>query len=488
MVDRFSTAWELAAAVRRGEVSALAITEAALGSIARVDATVHAWLRVDEVGALAAARAVDAALARGEPVGPLAGVPAGLKDSFVTAGLETCAGSRILRGWVPPVDGAQAARLRAAGAVILGKLAQDEFAMGSSGEHTPERPTSNPWADGYVPGGSSSGPAAAVASGTACFALGSDTGGSIRQPASLCGVVGLRPTYGRVSRRGLIAFASSLDQAGPIGRDVRDAALVLGCLSGHDPEDSSSLDAPVPDYVAAVMDGRGRGLAGVRIGVDHEALARVGVEDEVARSFAAALAVLVEAGAEVVAVTMAHARHAVATYQVLASAEATSTLARYDGVRFGLRVAGEGLAEMQAATRSAGFGEEVKRRLLLGAYVLAEPSLYEQARRVRRLIADDHAAALERCDVLASPSVATVGLRRGERDALKLHASDALLVGASLAGLPAISLPAGFAGAPRLPIGLHLVAPALAEERLLRVAGAYESRTRWHLERPPEGP
>ncbi len=492
------TAWQTADAVRRGEVSALAVTQAALARIAAVDPHLHAWTLVDEPGALAAARRVDAARARGDSLGPLAGVPTGLKDNFVTAGLETTGGSRILRGWVPQEDGSHAARLRAAGAVILGKLALDEFGMGSSNENTPFAAVRNPWAQDFVPGGSSGGSAAAVASRTVCFSLGSDSGGSIRQPASLCGIVGLKPTYGRVSRAGLIAFVSTLDQAGPLTRDVRDAALVLGCLAGHDPLDMNTIRAPAPDYLAAVARGQTDGLAGLRVGVHHEALALPGLDPAVRACFEAALTVLTAAGAELLDVSLPHFRHAVPTYYALASALATSNLARFNGARLGLQAAGEDFAASCTATRSQGFGEEVKRRLLLGTHVMrALPEYYERATRVQTLIARDYAAAFERCDLLASPTTRLPGFRLGERvhDPVAMYLSDIFVVGANLAGLPAISVPAGFAPAtepdgagmarPRLPVGLHLVAPLLAEPTLLRVAAAHEARTAWHLEAPP---
>jgi len=481
------TAWDTAEAVRRGEVSALELTQAALARVAAVDGHVHAWLRLDEQGALAAALAVDAARARGESLGPLAGVPTALKDNFVTAGLETTAGSRMLAGWVPAEDGLHALRLRGAGAVILGKLALDEFGMGSSNENTPFVPVRNPWALDFVPGGSSGGSAAAVASRTIAFSLGSDSGGSIRQPASLCGIVGLKPTYGRVSRRGLVAFVSSLDQAGPLTRDVRDAALILGCLAGHDPFDLNTIHAPVPDYLAAVARGRADGLAGLRIGIHHEAIEVPGLDPAVRACFEHALVELAAADAELIAVSLPHFRHAVPTYYALASAQATSNLARFTGLR-----AAEFL-RMCTVTRSHGFGAEVKRRLLLGTHVMrGRPGHYEQALRVQTCIVRDHAAVFERCDVLASPTTRLPGFRLGERlhDPVAMYLSDMFVVGANLAGLPAISLPAGFAPAtslrPRLPVGLHLVARPLGESTLLRVAAAHEARAAGQADSPQE--
>jgi aspartyl-tRNA(Asn)/glutamyl-tRNA(Gln) amidotransferase subunit A len=487
------TAWDTAEAVRRGEVSALELTQVALAAVAAVDGPVHAWLRLDERGALAAARAVDSARARGESLGPLAGVPTALKDNFVTAGLETTAGSRMLAGWVPSEDGLHAHRLRGSGAVILGKLALDEFGMGSSNENTPFVPVRNPWALDFVPGGSSGGSAAAVASRTIPFSLGSDSGGSIRQPASLCGIVGLKPTYGRVSRRGLVAFVSSLDQAGPLTRDVRDAALILGCLAGHDPFDLNTIRAPVPDYLAAVARGRADGLAGLRIGIHHEAIEVPGLDAAVRACFEHALVELAAAGAELIGVSLPHFRHAVPTYYALASAQATSNLARFTGARRGLNISGAEFLRTCTVTRSHGFGAEVKRRLLLGTHVMrGRPGHYEQALRVQTCIVRDHAAAFERCDVLASPTTRLPGFRLGERvhDPVSMYLSDMFVVGANLAGLPAISLPAGFASAtplrPRLPVGLHLVARPLDESTLLRVAAAHEARIAGHAESPRE--
>jgi len=486
------TAWQTAEAVRSGLISALEATTAALARVAAIEDRTHAWMRVDERGALRAARAVDAARARGESPGPLAGVPTGLKDNFVTAGLETTVGSRILAGWIPRADGHAAALLRASGAVLLGKLALDEFGMGSSNENTPFSAVHNPWDPAYVPGGSSGGSAAAVAARTVPFSLGSDSGGSIRQPASLCGIVGLKPSYGRVSRRGLVAFVSSLDQAGPLTRDVQDAALVLACLAGHDPGDVNTTRAAVPDYLAAVLRGRTDGLAGLRVGVHHEAIEVPGLDPAVRSCFDRAIAALASAGAELVAVSLPHFRHAVPTYYALASAQATSNLARFTGPPADGASGRAAFLQACAAARSRGFGAEVRRRLLLGAHVLrSRPGPYEQAARVQACIARDHAKAFERCDVLASPTTRLPGFRLGERvhDPVAMYLSDLFVVGANLAGLPAMSVPAGFSPAlgerPRLPVGLHLVAPPLREARLLRVAAAYEASTPWSRVMPP---
>ncbi len=484
------TAWETAAALRRGEVSALTLTQAALARIAAIDVNIHAWLRIEEDAALAAACRIDAARARGEPLGPLAGVPTGLKDNLVTAGMETTAGSRSLQGWVPAEDGAHAARLRAAGAVILGKLALDEFGMGSSNENTPFQAVRNPWAPAFVPGGSSGGSAAAVAARTVCFSLGSDSGGSIRQPASLCGLVGLKPTYGRVSRHGLIPVVSSLDQVGPLVRDVRDAALVLGCLAGHDPRDVNSIRAPVPNYLAAVARGRRHGIAGVRIGVHHEAIALPGLDPAVLACFTAALGELRAAGARLVDVRLPHFRHAIPTYYALASAQAAANLSRLADSR--LAAPAQPADLLPPVARSRDFGEEVRRRLLLGTLVQrGDGGYHERATRVQSLIVRDHVQAFERCDVLASPTTRLPGFRLGERvqDPVAMYLSDIFVIGANLAGLPAISIPAGFAPAsgerPHLPVGLHLIARPLAEATLLRVAAAHEARTRWHVATAP---
>jgi aspartyl-tRNA(Asn)/glutamyl-tRNA(Gln) amidotransferase subunit A len=475
----------LAAAVHQGELTASEITQAYLGRIATTEPSIHAYRTVTPQLAEQQAAAIDEARRAGRPLGPLAGVPIALKDNFVTEGVETTCGSKILAGWIPPYQGTHARRLAEAGAVLLGKLAMDEFGMGSSSENTPFEPVRNPWALDHVAGGSSGGSAAAVAARSCVLALGTDTGGSIRQPASLCSIVGLKPTYGRVSRHGMIAFASSFDQAGPMTRDVADAALTLQVLAGVDPHDSTSLDTPVPDYLAGLE--APMNLAGVTIGLDRHALELDGLDAEVARCFMAALEQLVDAGAQLVDVELPHFDHAVATYYVLSTAEASSNLARYDGVRYGLRVEKPSLRETYEATRGKGFGAEVERRILLGTHVLQADSYadyYGRAMKVRTLIARDYAAAFTRCDVLASPISPVAGWKLGAKlgDPLAMYLSDVFTIGANLAGLPAISIPAGFtsqADSPRLPIGLQLIGPRLAEPAILRVAAAYEQRTSW---------
>lgn len=487
----------MAEAVRSGERSARELTQAYLDAIAERDPALHSYRLVDAEGALARAEAIDAERSRGATLGPLAGVPVGLKDNFVTADLDTTCGSRMLEGWRPPYAGSHAARLLDAGAVILGKLAMDEFAMGSSNENTPFEPVRNPWALDRVPGGSSGGTASAVAAGLCALGLGSDTGGSIRQPASLCGVVGLKPTYGRVTRAGMIAFASSLDQAGPLARTVEDAALGLSVLAGADPRDATSLRAPVPDYLAAVDAGREGDLKGVKIGVQRSSLGE-GLADSVRARFEASLEVLAERGAELVDVELPHFHLAVAAYYVVATAEASSNLARYDGVRYGASAAREdappsSLVELYERTRSTHFGAEVKRRILLGTFVLRSESYadyYGRAMKVRTLLARDYASAFERCDLIASPTSPVPAWRLGEKldDPLAMYLSDVFTIGANLAGLPAISIPAGFCepceDCPRLPIGLQLTGRRLDEATLLRVSAAHEAATPWAAERP----
>lgn len=481
----------LAERVRAGELSALEVTRAFLERIDQSEAQIHAYRRVAPELALAQAERVDRARAEGRPLGPLAGVPVGIKDIFVTEGLETNCGSEILSGWVPPYQGSHARRLLEADAVVLGKLSMDEFGMGSSNENTPWEPVRNPWSTAHVAGGSSGGTAAAVAARSCALGLGSDTGGSIRQPASLCNLVGLKPTYGRVSRHGMIAFASSLDQAGPMTRSVADAALALGVLAGHDPLDATSLDAPVPDYLDAATRGASEGLAGTRIGLHRHALELEGLDPEVRTCFEAAVARLEGAGAEFVDIELPHFDQAVATYYVLCTAEASSNLARYDGVRYGLREARPSLAETYCATRSRGFGPEVKRRILLGTFVLRADSYsayYGRAMKTRTLISRDYAAAFERCAMILSPTSPVPAWPLGDKldDPLAMYLSDVFTIGVNLAGLPAISIPAGFTRAtPRLPIGLQLIGPRLAEPELLRVAAAHEALTQWQHERPP---
>jgi len=476
----------LAAAVKDGSTTASAIIDAHLTAIDALP-HLHAWITRVDGAAREHASGLDAARRRGEVLGPLAGVPMGLKDMFVTRGIATTAGSRMLTGWLPPYDGEHATRLREAGAVLLGKLSLDEFGMGSSNENVPGEAVRNPWAADRTAGGSSGGPAAAVAARMIPFALGTDTGGSIRQPAAMCGVVGMKPSYGRVTRSGMIAFASSLDHAGPITRSVRDAALVLGVLAGPSDGDATCVAEAPGDFVGACE----RGAAGLRIGVHKSALDDDAIDPEVRRAFTEALAVLDGAGAVLVDIELPHAALAVATYYVICTAEASSNLARFDGIRYGMREPGSTMTASLEATRTAGFGAEVRRRILLGTYVLRENgrgAYYDRAARVRRLIADDYDRAFAHCDVIATPTAPQPAFVRRDRDAdpLAMYLGDVFTVGANLAGLPAISIPCGFtAGPPRLPIGLQIVGPHWREDVVLAAAAAHEDATAWHRAAPP---
>jgi aspartyl-tRNA(Asn)/glutamyl-tRNA(Gln) amidotransferase subunit A len=475
------SAAELAQAIRARELSAVETARAFLDRITRIDPQLGCYYRVDEAGALAQAGAVDEALARGEDPGPLAGVPVGLKDLFVTEGLETTAGSKILKGWVPVYQGTAVHRLRRAGAVVLGKLSMDEFAMGSSNESSAFGSVRNPWDPARVPGGSSGGSAAAVAAGLAAAALGTDTGGSIRQPAALTGTVGLKPTYGRVSRWGVVAFASSLDQVGPFGRTALDVALMLEAIAGHDPHDATSLNVPVPKYRDAVN----RPIEGLRIGVPTEYFARL--DDSVGKPVLAAIDALKTQGAQTVEIKLPHTDFAIAAYYLIATAEASSNLARYDGVRYGLRVPSENLNAMYSRTRAAGFGAEVKRRIMLGTYALRAgyyDAYYLRAQKVRTLIKRDFEQAFKVCDVIATPTSPTVAFKLGEKsdDPLAMYLSDAYTIPCNLAGLPGMSIPCGFHAG--LPVGLQLLGPPLGEEVLLKTAGAYERVTDWTRRRP----
>jgi aspartyl-tRNA(Asn)/glutamyl-tRNA(Gln) amidotransferase subunit A len=473
--------------------SAEELTRAYLDRCAAVDGELGAYLRLDPEGALAAARESDRRRSAGEARGPLDGVPLALKDNLVSEGLETTAGSRILAGWRPPYDASVVARLRGAGAVLLGKLNLDEFAMGSSTESSAYRLCRNPWDLARVPGGSSGGAAAAVAAELCAAALGTDTGGSIRQPASLCGVCGLKPSYGRVSRYGLIAFASSLDQVGPIARTTADCALLLEAIAGHDPRDATSLEAPVAPYLEACARGRAKGPRGLRVGVPREYFV-AGMDPEVEAAVRGAIAALAAEGAELVELSLPHTRYAVAAYYLICTAEASSNLARYDGTRYGLRVAasssGSGeLEAMSAASRGRGFGPEVKRRIMLGTFALSAgyyDAYYARAQRARTLIRRDFEAAFARCDVIATPTSPVPAFRIGEKmdDPLQMYLADIFTISCNLAGLPGISLPCGFTAA-GLPVGLQLLAPPLGEEALLAAAGAYEALSPAAGRRPP---
>ncbi len=467
------TAADIAAAIAGGDASAVEVAQAHLDRIAATDGELNAFLHVSGERALAAAAEIDAARGRGEKLGPLAGVPLALKDIFATRGVPTTCGSKILEGWVPPYDATVVRKLQEAGVVVLGKTNMDEFAMGSSTENSAYGPTRNPWDTSRIPGGSSGGSAAAVAAGQAPLAIGTDTGGSIRQPAAVCGIVGVKPTYGAVSRYGLVAFSSSLDQAGPFARTVLDAALLHEAIAGHDPMDSTSIaDLSSPVVEAAAR----RDVSGMRIGVIRE-LGGAGWEPEVEARFREAVAVLEELGAEVVEVSCRSFEFALPAYYLIAPSECSSNLARFDAMRFGLRVDGEGVEEVMSRTRDAGFGPEVKRRIMIGTYALSSgyyEAYYGQAQKVRTLISRDFAAAFDTVDVLISPTTPSVAFPLGERvdDPTAMYATDLATVPANLAGIPALSLPCGLAGG--LPVGLQIMAPALADERMYRVAGALE--------------
>jgi len=469
------TAAELAALVAGGEVSAVEVTDAHLARIEALDGQVRSFLCVRPEVARSAAAAVDAARAAGEVLGPLAGVPVAVKDMFCTTDLPTTAGSRILEGWQPPYDSTAVSRLRAAGAVVIGKTNLDEFAMGSSTENSGFFPTANPWDLTRVPGGSSGGSAAAVAAGFAPLALGTDTGGSIRQPAALCGVVGLRPTYGRVSRYGIVAYASSLDQAGPFATTVADTARLLEAMWGHDRLDSTSI----PSAPEAVLAGLDAGVAGLRVGVVEELAGVEGIQPEVRSAVDAAGTLFEKAGAVVDTVSVPSVEYGLSAYYIIAPAEASSNLARYDGVRYGLRAPAGEVAQMNALTREAGFGTEVKRRIMLGTYALSAgyyDAYYGQAQRVRTLIIRDFSRAYERFDVLLAPTSPTTAFELGAKtaDPLAMYLSDVCTIPTNLTGACAISVPAGLDGA-GLPVGVQVLAPALGEAVLFRAARALEA-------------
>jgi aspartyl-tRNA(Asn)/glutamyl-tRNA(Gln) amidotransferase subunit A len=468
------TAVELAKLVRTGEVSAVEVTAAHLARIEALDGQVRSFLCIAGESAVAAAAEIDAARARGEELGPLAGVPVAVKDMFCTKDLPTTAGSRILEGWRPPYDSTVVARLRAAGAIVIGKTNLDEFAMGSSNENSGFFPAANPWDTSRVPGGSSGGSAAAVAARFAPLAIGTDTGGSIRQPAALCGVVGMRPTYGRVSRYGIVAYASSLDQAGPFGTTVADTALLLEAMWGHDPMDSTSIPSAPEPALARLEDG----VAGLRVGVVQELADVEGIQPEVRAAVDSARNLFEKAGAEVDAVSVPSVEYGLSAYYIIAPAEASSNLARYDGVRYGLRSDAAEVAAMNAATREKGFGAEVKRRIMLGTYALSAgyyDAYYGQAQRVRTLIIRDFSRAYERFDVLLAPTSPTTAFELGAKtsDPLAMYLSDVCTIPTNLTGACAISVPAGLDGA-GLPIGVQVLAPALGEAVLLRAAWALE--------------
>ena len=473
----------LGARFRDGSATPSAATEAYLARIAALDPKVRAYTAVTRDAALAQAAEADARFRAGTPRGPLDGVPIALKDVLCTRGIATTCGSRILEAYVPPYDATVYERLRAAGSVLLGKLNMDEFAMGSSTENSAFFTTRNPWDLGRVPGGSSGGSAAAVSADMAAATFGTDTGGSIRQPAAFCGNVGLKPTYGRVSRYGLIAFASSLDQVGPFTKTVADAALVLRVIAGADPMDSTAAPVAVPDYRAAL----GGDVAGLRIGIPREYFID-GMDPEVERAVRAAVDVLRGLGAKTEEVSLPHTEYGLAAYYLIGPAEASSNLARYDGVKYGRRVPGaRDLVEMESRTRAAGFGKEVKRRIMLGTYALSAgyyDAYYGQALRVRTLVARDFHRAFQTVDAIVAPTTPGVAFKVGEKeDPLQMYLNDVFTIPVSLAGLPGVSIPGGFTLA-GLPIGLQVIGKAYDESTVLRVAHAYERATDWHTRKP----
>lgn len=477
---------QLRARLSTGDVSARDALTACLDHVKQVDGEVKAFLSYDEADAFAQADAADRDL-RARVDKPLLGVPIALKDVLAVRGHRLNCASKILGNFVSPYDATVVTKLREAGAIIFGRLNMDEFAMGSSTENSAFFTTRNPWDTSRIPGGSSGGSAAAVAANECIATLGSDTGGSIRQPAALCGCVGLKPTYGRVSRFGLVAFASSLDQIGPFTKDVRDAATLLSVISGHDKLDSTSVPEPVPDYAAA-LDGNIRGL---KIGLPKEYFIE-GLSPEVKSAVDAAVKKLQELGAEVVEISLPHTEYAAATYYIIAPAEASANLARFDGIRYGARVNGADPIELYSKTRGQGFGPEVKRRIILGTYVLSSgyyDAFYLRAQKVRTLIRQDFLKAFQKVDVIVTPTTPTPAFKAGEKtdDPIQMYLSDIFTISCNLAGICGISVPCGFSTNPKLPIGLQLLGKPFGETTLLKVAHAYEQATPWHKEKPPLG-
>ncbi|MEX0914081.1 MAG: Asp-tRNA(Asn)/Glu-tRNA(Gln) amidotransferase subunit GatA [Demequina sp.] len=473
-----ASATQMADALTAGQVTSVELTQACLDRITAVDTAVHAFLHIDTEGALATAREVDTDRAAGKDLPRLAGVPIAIKDVLVTKGLPTTAGSKILEGWVPPYDATVTAKVRQARMPILGKTNMDEFAMGSSTEHSGYGPTHNPWDLKRIPGGSGGGSAAAISAWEAPLAIGSDTGGSIRQPASVTGTVGVKPTYGGVSRYGAIALASSLDQLGPCARSVADAAELHEVMAGHDPMDATSLDEPVASFTTAAREGREQGLKGVKVAVIKE-LGGEGYQDGVKQRFEESLDHLRALGAEITEVSCPSFEYALAAYYLILPSEASSNLAKFDSVRFGLRVEKGTIERTMAATRAAGFGDEVKRRIMLGTYALSAgyyDAYYGSAQKVRTLIQRDFAAAFEQADVLVSPTTPTTPFKLGERidDPLAMYLNDVATIPANLAGIPGMSLPSGLAPEDHLPAGFQILAPAREDARLYRVGAALE--------------
>lgn len=478
------TIHQATALLRKRELSAQELTRSVLDRIATLDSHIHAYLTVSAQEALHQAATADALLASPSPP-PLCGIPIAIKDVILTQGVRSTAGSKILANFIPPYDATVVQRLRTAGAILIGKVNCDEFAMGSSNEHSAFHPTRNPWDRSRVPGGSSGGSAAAVAADLALASLGTDTGGSIRLPAAFCGVVGLKPTYGRVSRFGVIAYASSLDQVGPFTKDVADAALLLQTVAAHDPRDSTSANIPAPDYLHRLA----HGVTGLRIGIPSEYFVE-GMQPEVQAAVEQAIAQLTSLGAQPVPISLPHTAYAIATYYIIATAEASSNLSRYDGMKYGYRTpSATGLEATYYQSRAEAFGSEAKRRIVLGTYVLSAgyyDAYYVKAQKVRTLIRQDFVDAFAQCDLIATPVAPTTAFRLGEKtnDPLTMYLSDILTIAVNLSGLPALSLPCGFDDQ-QLPIGLQLIGQPFKEDVLLQTAYAYEQATPWHTRKPP---
>jgi len=477
------TAHELHAKLDRKETSAEEIVKSVLGRISRVENSVSAFMTINIDEAITKAKEIDEQIANGKQLTALTGIPIAIKDNLCTRGILTTASSKILRNYIPPYNATVVEKILQAGAIPIGKTNLDEFAMGSSTENSAYKVTKNPWNLGTVPGGSSGGSAACIAANEAILALGSDTGGSIRQPASFCGVVGLKPTYGRVSRYGLIAFASSLDQIGPLTKDVTDAAIFLNAMAGHDPKDSTSVELPVPDYRKSLIDD----VKNLKIGVIKELLGE-GIGSSVKKSILEAAELLKKLGAKVEEVSMPTLKYGVAAYYLLATAEASSNLERYDGVKYGHRSSeADNLLAMYYNTRREGFGPEVKRRIMLGTYALSAgyyDAYYLKAQKVRTLIKNDFDKAFSKFDCLISPTAPSIAFKIGEKtdDPLSMYLSDIATIPVNLAGIPAISIPCGFVN--DLPVGLQIIGKAFSEETLFRVAYTYEQNTQWHKKKP----
>ncbi len=477
------TIHEVSVDLKAKKISSVELTKSVMDHLEKVEPQVQAFITITRDEALKQAAEADKRLASGQNLTPLTGVPVAIKDLLCTKGIRTTCASKMLENFVPPYNATVVEKLYSMGAVSVGKTNMDEYAMGSSTESSYFKKTKNPWNLACVPGGSSGGSAASVSADQAFASLGSDTGGSIRQPAALCGIVGLKPTYGRVSRYGLIAFASSLDQIGPFGKDVEDCAIMMGAIAGHDPKDSTSADLPVPDYTAEMK----KSVKGLKIGIPKEFFPE-GLNKEVADSVKKAIEELKKQGAEIHEVSLPASPYALAAYYVLAPSEASSNLARYDGVRYGLRVPGENIVEMYSKTRAAGFGPEVKRRIMLGTYALSSgyyDAYYLKALKVRRLIKQDYDKAFEKVDVIATPTAPNPAFRFGEKtgDPLSMYLEDVFTVSINITGLPGLSVPCGLSKT-GLPIGLQLIGKAFDEAALLKTAYAYEQATDWHKQKP----